>query len=153
MKRTAFNLIVWTAAGSLVFLTVRELPIAEMGLKLAEISPSAWFILFIINVAILFLAAARWKVLANIFNAELSLVDLFKIRQAGSTISFVTPGPQFGGEPLQVYWLHQKYDQAGRKSTLGCQKTNFSIQAGSPKPMSPGPWALGPGPWAPSPWA
>ena len=109
-KRTTFNLIVWAAAGSLVFLTVRELPIAEMGLKLAEISPSAWFILFIINVAILFLAAARWKVLANIFNAELSLVDLFKIRQAGSTISFVTPGPQFGGEPLQVYWLHQKYD-------------------------------------------
>ena len=48
-KRTTFNLIVWAAAGSLVFLTVRELPIAEMGLKLAEISPSAWFIFFIIN--------------------------------------------------------------------------------------------------------
>ncbi|MDG2139963.1 MAG: lysylphosphatidylglycerol synthase transmembrane domain-containing protein [Gammaproteobacteria bacterium] len=109
-KKNVFNLIVWAAAGSLVFLTLRELPIAEMGLKLAEISTSAWFILFIINVAILFLTAARWKVLANIFNAELSLVDLFKIRQAGSTISFVTPGPQFGGEPLQVYWMHQKYD-------------------------------------------
>jgi len=108
-KRNAFNMIVWATAGSLVFLTLRELPITEMGLKLAKISPSAWFILFIINVAILFSAAVRWKVLASIFDADLSLADLFKIRQAGSTISFVTPGPQFGGEPLQVYWLHQKY--------------------------------------------
>jgi hypothetical protein len=34
--------------------------------------------------------------------------ELLMIRQAGQTVSFITPGPQFGGEPLQVFWLWKR---------------------------------------------
>jgi len=35
--------------------------------------------------------------------------ELLMLRQAGQAISFITPGPQFGGEPLQIYWLWKRY--------------------------------------------
>jgi hypothetical protein len=44
--------------------------------------------------------------------------QLFRVRQAGQLISFVTPGPQFGGEPLQVYWLWQRYSVPGPAAIL-----------------------------------
>src|SRR5690606_1549875 len=36
---------------------------------------------------------------------QVSLAEIFLIRQAGQCISFITPGPQFGGEPFQLYWI------------------------------------------------
>ena len=106
-KRTLFNLVIWLLAGSLIVLTIRELPLADLGSRLTNIPLMSWLTLLIVNITILFLAIKRWQILAQIFEVQLPLTYFFKIRQAGGIISFVTPGPQFGGEPLQVYWLHQ----------------------------------------------
>jgi len=38
------------------------------------------------------------------------------LRQAGQLISLITPGPQFGGEPFQVYWLWKKFSAGGAQS-------------------------------------
>ena len=108
-KRTLFNLVIWLLASLLIVLTIRELPLADLGSRLTNIPLASWLTLLIVNITILFLALKRWQMLAQIFEVHLSLTYLFKIRQAGGIISFVTPGPQFGGEPLQVYWLHQNH--------------------------------------------
>ena len=109
-RRKLFFLTVWLVGCSLVFFTVRELPLAGMLERLGEISPLRLVGLLAINSLILFLSVKRWQILAQAFDIQLSLAHLFKVRQAGNTISFVTPGPQFGGEPLQLYWLRQSHE-------------------------------------------
>ena len=109
-RRKLFFLTVWLVGCSLVFFTIRELPLAGMLERLREISPLRLVGLLAINSLILFLSVKRWQILAQVFDIQLSLAHLFKVRQAGNTISFVTPGPQFGGEPLQLYWLRQSQE-------------------------------------------
>ena len=109
-RRKLFFLTVWLVGCSLVFFTVRELPLAGILERLGEISPLRLVGLLAINSLILFLSVKRWQILAQAFDIQLSLAHLFKVRQAGNTISFVTPGPQFGGEPLQLYWLSQSHE-------------------------------------------
>ena len=109
-RRKLFFLTVWLVGCSLVFFTIRELPLAGMLERLREISLLRLVGLLAINSLILFLSVKRWQILAQVFDIQLSLTHLFKVRQAGNTISFVTPGPQFGGEPLQLYWLRQSQE-------------------------------------------
>ena len=105
-RKTAFNSLIWFTAGILIILTILELPVGDMLPRLHAISISVWTTLFLVNLVILFLAVKRWQILSQIFDVEISFTRLFIIRQAGSTFSFVTPGPQFGGEPLQALWLN-----------------------------------------------
>ena len=106
-KKTVFNSLIWFTAGVLIILTILELPIGEMLPRIDAISNSVWTTLFLVNLVILFLAVKRWQIISQIFGVEISFARLFIIRQAGSTFSFVTPGPQFGGEPLQALWLNR----------------------------------------------
>ena len=108
-KRNLINSFIWLFAIFLIVFTFKELPFVELGSKLKNISLMSWIILSIVNVAILFLAVKRWQILARIFEIQLPLTYFFKLRQAGSMISFLTPGPQFGGEPIQVFWLNQNH--------------------------------------------
>ena len=105
-KKTVFNSLIWLTASILIILTVLKLPIGSMLQRMHAVSFSAWIILLLVNLVILFLAVKRWQILSQIFGVEISFVRLFIIRQAGSAFSFLTPGPQFGGEPLQAYWLN-----------------------------------------------
>ena len=109
-RRKLFFLTAWLVGCSLVFFTIRELPLAGMLERLGEISPLRLVGLLAINSLILFFSVKRWQILAQVFDIQLPLAHLFKVRQAGNTISFVTPGPQFGGEPLQLYWLSQSHE-------------------------------------------
>ena len=106
-KKKIFNTLIWFTAVVLLILNVRELPIGDMLQRIYTISFSVWTTLFFVNIVILFLAVKRWQILSKAFDIEVSFVHLFIIRQAGSTFSFVTPGPQFGGEPIQSYWLYR----------------------------------------------
>lgn len=106
-KKTVFNSLIWFTAGVLIILTILELPIGDMLPRIDAISNSVWTTLFLVNLVILFLAVKRWQIISQIFGVEISFARLFIIRQAGSTFSFVTPGPQFGGEPLQALWLNR----------------------------------------------
>ena len=106
-KKTVFNSLIWFTAGVLIILTILELPIGDMLPRIDAISISVWTTLYLVNLIILFLAVKRWQFISQIFGVEISFARLFIIRQAGSTFSFVTPGPQFGGEPLQALWLNR----------------------------------------------
>ena len=108
-KKDILNFSIWIFASALILVTIKELPFAELGSRLKDITLMSWIILLVVNVAILFLAVKRWQVLAQIFGIQLPLSYFFKLRQAGSLVSFLTPGPQFGGEPLQVFWLNQNH--------------------------------------------
>jgi hypothetical protein len=57
---------------------------------------------------IILLATRRWQVIIDMLDVPVRFGELLMMRQAGQAVSFITPGPQFGGEPLQVFWLWQR---------------------------------------------
>ncbi|MEZ5492919.1 MAG: lysylphosphatidylglycerol synthase transmembrane domain-containing protein [Gammaproteobacteria bacterium] len=103
------NLALWLLALILVVWTLRQLPFDEMLAQLGGLSVGNWLLWTAINLLILYLSVKRWQLLAMSLDCRLSLPRLFRLRQAGSTVSFLTPGPHFGGEPLQLYWLHSHF--------------------------------------------
>jgi uncharacterized protein (TIRG00374 family) len=71
------------------------------------------------------LLTGRWLVLTRAMALSCKLLQLLRVRQAGGVISFVTPGPQFGGEPFQVYWLWQRYKLPGHAAFLALGLDRF----------------------------
>jgi uncharacterized protein (TIRG00374 family) len=108
-NRRFLYLLLWLLALALVTWTLRQLPLAAMLSWPGRLTMSQWLLWTLVNVAILYLAVRRWQLLTQALGAWLSLSQLFRLRQSGSTVSFITPGPQFGGEPLQLYWLNQYF--------------------------------------------
>jgi len=85
-----------------------QLPFADLRANLAQLSIGQWIFWLSLNAAIILVLNARWWLLGRALQLPLSFQRLLFIRQAGQCISFITPGPQFGGEPLQLLWLWQR---------------------------------------------
>jgi uncharacterized protein (TIRG00374 family) len=104
------HLCLWLLALALATWTLRQLPVDQMLSWPGRLTANQWLLWALVNAGVLYLAVQRWQLLARALGASLSLNQLFRLRQAGSTVNFITPGPQFGGEPLQLYWLHRYFN-------------------------------------------
>lgn len=98
--------LLWLLAIGLATWTFLQLPLGDIVSQLGLLQGSDWGLWIAVNLFILYLAVKRWQLLGQALGTELPLTALFRLRQAGSAVSFLTPGPHFGGEPLQLYWLH-----------------------------------------------
>lgn len=101
--------LLWFCALGLGAWLLRDFPFSDTVASLRQVSAWQYIAWATINATILFLSCYRWQLLAKVVECRLSLWKLFLVRQAGQTISFITPGPQFGGEPIQVYWLCSRF--------------------------------------------
>ena len=104
----ALPLLLWAAALILVGWVLSRLPLADIAQSIARLSPGQWLAWTGINLSIIFLATWRWQVLIDMLDVPVRFGELLMMRQAGQAVSFITPGPQFGGEPLQAFWLWQR---------------------------------------------
>lgn len=84
-----------------------QLPLAAIAQSISTLSTLKWLAWTALNLGIILLATQRWRVLTDMLNLPLKFSELLMIRQAGQAVSFITPGPQFGGEPLQIFWLYR----------------------------------------------
>jgi uncharacterized protein (TIRG00374 family) len=66
--------------------------------------------LLIVNVFFVLILTLRWAVVLRGLGAPVGLFRLFAYRLAGYAVSYLTPGPQFGGEPLQIYLAKKRSD-------------------------------------------
>lgn len=105
------TLVLWLLALALAGWTLRQLPLSSIAAQLGQLAWHNWLLWTLVNGAILFMAVKRWQLLGQALQAPLSLARLFRMRQAGSAVSFLTPGPHFGGEPLQLFWLKRFFGQ------------------------------------------
>lgn len=100
-----FPVLLWLAALSLVGWILSQLPLIAIAQSINRLSAGQWLAWAGFNLAIILLATQRWRVLADMLKLPVSFYQLLMFRQAGQAVSFITPGPQFGGEPLQIFWL------------------------------------------------
>jgi hypothetical protein len=117
--------LIWIAAFGLAALVLAQLPFAAMGQAITELGFSQWLLWIVLNLSIIMLLTGRWLVLTRAMALPCKLLQLLRVRQAGGVISFVTPGPQFGGEPFQVYWLWQRYKVPGHAAFLALGLDRF----------------------------
>lgn len=103
------TLSLWLLALALAGWTLSYLPLSGIVSQVGLLSGKDWLLWSLVNITILYLAVKRWQLLGQALQTPLPLTCLFRLRQAGSTVSFLTPGPHFGGEPLQLYLLNRHF--------------------------------------------
>jgi len=104
-------------AGVLLYWVFRTAPFVEIGLALRQIS--VWQVLLIVMLNILFhaLMGLRWWIVARADLKHVRLDEMIVIRLAAFGLSYFTPGPQVGGEPLQVQYLRRRWGATFARST------------------------------------
>jgi uncharacterized protein (TIRG00374 family) len=125
LSNNFFSTLIWIAAFGLAAWILSQLPFTKVSLSVTELRVSEWLVWIALNLAVVMLLTGRWLVLTRALALSCKLLQLLRVRQAGGVISFVTPGPQFGGEPFQVYWLWQRYKAPGHAAFLALGLDRF----------------------------
>ncbi len=76
---------------------------------MAGIGPPAIIVIAGINLLLLPLMTARWWLLLRTLDLPVGLKTLTAYRLTANALSYLSPGPHFGGEPLAIYLLHQRH--------------------------------------------
>ena len=107
-RRFRWAWLFWLAAPVLVFLFLRFAPVDAIWRALRSLQVWQLGVLVVLNLAVLALFVGRWGLILHSFGQKVPFIRLLGYRLAGFGLSYFTPGPQIGGEPLQVYLLAHK---------------------------------------------
>jgi uncharacterized protein (TIRG00374 family) len=110
--------MVWVMIlAALLYWALRNAPLLEIReslrlLKLWQIS-----VLLILNAAVIALMAVRWWIIVHAENPSVPFLPLIGYRLSVFGLSYFTPGPQVGGEPLQVLYLQRNHGLTFARAT------------------------------------
>ena len=107
MRKRALSLMVWGIALLLLVWVFRQVSWDAVLQVVQLLTLGNVLILAGLNLAILLSLTARWQVFLRSQRVDLSLFTLLPYRLSAFAVSYFTPGPQFGGEPVQVWSLHR----------------------------------------------
>jgi uncharacterized protein (TIRG00374 family) len=102
------RLAFWATAFLLVGLALRKIPLHQVAATLGSLSGWQIFSLALANVTLLLFMNVRWWLILRALGYRVSQLALLAYRLSAFGVSYFTPGPQFGGEPLQIYLLHTR---------------------------------------------
>jgi uncharacterized protein (TIRG00374 family) len=102
-------ILLWWALRNVPFIEIWD---ALQGLKLWQIG-----VLLVLNALVLIAMTARWWVILRADNPNIPLLKLVRYRLAVFGLSYFTPGPQVGGEPLQVIYLQRDHGVTFARAT------------------------------------
>ncbi len=93
----------------LIAWALRDIPLQEAWETVKGLSWDQIALLGFLNILIVLLLSSRWWLLLRSQGYRLPYSSLVAYRQAAFGVSYFTPGPQFGGEPLQVYLTRNRH--------------------------------------------
>ncbi|MEZ4708172.1 MAG: lysylphosphatidylglycerol synthase transmembrane domain-containing protein [Caldilineaceae bacterium] len=96
------------AAVGLLWFALRNVSLHEIWRLLHQLKPQHLLLLMSINGLIVVALGSRWWLFLAALGHRLPYLELARYRLAAFGVSYFTPGPHFGGEPLQVYLLQQR---------------------------------------------
>jgi uncharacterized protein (TIRG00374 family) len=85
------------------------MPLTEIRSTLGLLSPPRLALLAGFNLFAMLFFSSRWWLILRALGYKLPYLPLVGHRMAGFSISYFTPGTQFGGEPLQAYLLQARH--------------------------------------------
>jgi uncharacterized protein (TIRG00374 family) len=92
---------------------VKDVPFGAVLSTLRSLSPHALVLLISLNTLIVGLFGVRWWLILRAQGYRIPYLQLVAYRLAAFGVAYFTPGPQIGGEPLQVHLLNRRHAVLG----------------------------------------
>lgn len=149
VKRTGsrrIRTILWIAVPVLLGWALRGVSLREVGRILAGLTPGRAAILLALNLAFTAVVTGRWFLILGALGERLSgrvFLKLAAARLAGFAVSYLTPGPQFGGEPVQLALARKGTGLAYPRGTASLLIDRSFELAGNLAFIGLGLWAFG----------
>ncbi|VAW36092.1 hypothetical protein MNBD_CHLOROFLEXI01-3847 [hydrothermal vent metagenome] len=102
MKKRFWQIVLWGLAILLLWLLMRTVSLAAVVETLGRLRWWQVGVLALLNGSVLLALNGRWWLILRGLGYELPFWQLLGHRLAAFGVSYFTPGPQFGGEPVQV---------------------------------------------------
>lgn len=112
-RTTLLSLLLLFAALALLAWVLRVVPLEDIAAVLTELSLWQILLLLLLNTGIVYLLGLRWWLILRAQGHQLPFRSITRYRLAAFGVSYFTPGPHFGGEPLQVHFLRQQHGLSG----------------------------------------
>ncbi len=106
-------MLIWLIAGALLWIAVRSIPVADVIQTLGRLTGGQILVLTLVNILAVLSLSSRWWWILRSFEERLSFTSMSLYRLSSFALSYFTPGPQFGGEPLQVLLLQRRHNVSG----------------------------------------
>ena len=103
------RLLFIVAAIGLLWFALRSVSPGEIWRLFQQLNPAKFWLLVGVNGLLLLVFGSRWWLFLMALGHRLPYLALARYRLAAFGVSYFTPGPHFGGEPLQVYLLQQRH--------------------------------------------
>lgn len=126
-RRWLLRSLLWLTALALLVIVLLSVPLDETAQALRRLTWKQIGLLLVLNGLVLALFNARWWVILRGYGQRLPYAALFGYRLATFGVSYFTPGPHFGGEPLQVL-LVEREQQTPRAQALAALTLDKSIE-------------------------
>ena len=101
----------------LLYFALRNVPLIDIWNTLKRLQLSQIGIILIINTLVIGLMTARWWIIVRAENPSIPFLPLVGYRLSVFGLSYFTPGPQVGGEPLQVIYLQRNHGVSYARAT------------------------------------
>lgn len=101
--------LLWFAIPLLLWWALRDIQFVDIWNTLRRLNFWQISILLLLNVLIALLMGGRWWLILLSQGSPIPLLRVSAYRLVSFGISYFTPGPQVGGEPVQVYYLKNRH--------------------------------------------
>ena len=99
----------WLLSAALLAVVIRLVPVNEVVTALRQMRPGEVAVLIFANGVVLLAITARWALLLRGQGYGVPFATLFGYRLAVFGLSYFTPGPHVGGEPLQLLLVEREH--------------------------------------------
>lgn len=111
------TIVVYTILGFLLWWALKNVPFIEIWETIRQLTGWQILLLLLINAVVILLIATRWWIIVRADNRGVPFLPLVGYRLSAFGVSYFTPGPQVGGEPLQVIYLQKNYGLTFARAT------------------------------------
>lgn len=111
------TIAIYLILGALLWWALRNVPLSDIWETIMQLRGWQIIVLLLINTVVIALMTARWWIIVRADNRGIPFLPLVGYRLSAFGVSYFTPGPQVGGEPLQIIYLQKNYDLTYARAT------------------------------------
>ena len=104
-RSALIKLLIFVTVAGLLGWAWRDVSPGEVVAAIGRWGWFQWLLFTVLNLFILFAMCWRWSFMLRQMGTPVGFAALIRYRMGANFLSYITPGPQFGGEPLQVHCL------------------------------------------------
>jgi uncharacterized protein (TIRG00374 family) len=102
---------------ALLYFALRDAPLIDIWNTLKQLTLPQILSILTLNALVIASMTARWWIIVQAENSSVPFLPLVGYRLSVFGLSYFTPGPQVGGEPLQVIYLQKNHGLSYARAT------------------------------------